>query len=296
MSENAKLVERIARDIATELGEDFDRLTDLHFEAGFCQDDFLRAAAKTIEALRSERAGGVGDAPAHKFHDAFQAANIEYSGMSWDGFNLFGDRRSIDEARRLRHEAEKVSALQTQLIEARAALSAAPQATVPDGWVLVPKHAIAWLLGDGPDHNGHWFGDHITERTTPARYWWRTHFRNMLSAAPHPAKAGRDAVLDGYLDEPARPRDYAEGGHPMIGDNIKVRLPGEALWAIVTAELPDGRVMARLDNHTASNLHGYKYGDVVTFKPDADARVPWILSPLEQQAPVGPRPHTPDKG
>jgi hypothetical protein len=77
----------------------------------------------------------------------------------------------------------------------------------------------------------------------------------------------------------------------MIGDKIKVRLPGETPWAIVTAELPDGRIMARIDNHPVGELHGYKYGDVVTFEPyrDYSRRVSWILSPIEQQMPNGPQ-------
>lgn len=72
-----------------------------------------------------------------------------------------------------------------------------------------------------------------------------------------------------------------------IGDSIKVRLPGERPWAIVVAELADGRVMARIDNQTVGALHGYKYGDVATFKPDGAI---WNLADLNDQRPVGPMP------
>lgn len=73
-----------------------------------------------------------------------------------------------------------------------------------------------------------------------------------------------------------------------IGDSIKVHLPGEAPWAIVTATLEDGRVLARIDNETVGGLHGYKYGDVATFEVDSSGR--WALSDLSKQRPNGPRP------
>lgn len=43
-----------------------------------------------------------------KFHDALTSANLEYASLSWGGFNLFGDRKSIDEAKHLQHEAGNV--------------------------------------------------------------------------------------------------------------------------------------------------------------------------------------------
>lgn len=61
-----------------------------------------------------------------------------------------------------------------------------------DGWQLVPKVAIDWLEGSGPDHEGKWFGevkdaaDSLGVRYKPA-YWWRSHFRKIcevLSSAP----------------------------------------------------------------------------------------------------------------
>ena len=56
---------------------------------------------------------------ARKFHDALTTANIEYSGLSWGGFNLFGNRKSINEAMRLLHEAGKVPVLMRQIVEER---------------------------------------------------------------------------------------------------------------------------------------------------------------------------------
>lgn len=75
-----------------------------------------------------------------------------------------------------------------------------------------------------------------------------------------------------------------------VGDFIKIRIPGETPWGIVTAVLGDGRVMVRIDNQTAgSSLHGHEYGDVVTVvcggKPD---RVMWELAPMGEQVANGP--------
>lgn len=57
--------------------------------------------------------------PANRFHDALSAANIEYAGLSWGGFNLFGERRSVDEAKRLLHNSDSVlPAVREQLLDA----------------------------------------------------------------------------------------------------------------------------------------------------------------------------------
>jgi hypothetical protein len=57
----------------------------------------------------------------------------------------------------------------------------------PDGeWVMVPKRALDWLLGEGPDEQGHWFGDGDDPAGRRGRYWWRTQFCNMLASAPRP--------------------------------------------------------------------------------------------------------------
>jgi hypothetical protein len=72
-----------------------------------------------------------------------------------------------------------------------------------------------------------------------------------------------------------------------VGDHVKVFMPGESPWAIITATLPDGRIMARVDNHTVGDMHGYKYGDVATF--ELDQHQCWTLVPVERQAATGPR-------
>jgi hypothetical protein len=52
---------------------------------------------------------------ASKTHFALTNAGLEYSAMSWGGFNLFGDRKSIDEAKRLLHAAGTVEALKDRI-------------------------------------------------------------------------------------------------------------------------------------------------------------------------------------
>lgn len=74
------------------------------------------------------------------------------------------------------------------------------------------------------------------------------------------------------------------------GDYLKVFLPGEIPWATIVSIHEDGRLAARLDNYpVCTHMHGYKYGDVVTFKKrTGDGWEFWELAPLEQQLPPGP--------
>jgi hypothetical protein len=45
--------------------------------------------------------------------------DVEVSGMSWSGFNLLGDRASIDEVRRLMHEEERFKVYRARVAHAR---------------------------------------------------------------------------------------------------------------------------------------------------------------------------------
>jgi len=75
------------------------------------------------------------------------------------------------------------------------------------GWVMVPKAALDWLLGEGPDAEGHWFGDgpDVQCRDKEA-FWWRTKFRSMLASAPPPPDADvtNPAVTDARVHDSAR--------------------------------------------------------------------------------------------
>lgn len=55
-------------------------------------------------------------------------------------------------------------------------------------FVLVPKAALLWLNGEGPDHEGLHFGESADSEERPGRgrFWWRKRFRAMLEATPIP--------------------------------------------------------------------------------------------------------------
>jgi hypothetical protein len=56
--------------------------------------------------------------------------------------------------------------------------------------VVIPKAALDWLNGSGPDPDGYWFGDGDQDAKA-GNYWWRSRFREvcdgfraMLEARP----------------------------------------------------------------------------------------------------------------
>jgi hypothetical protein len=53
--------------------------------------------------------------PPGEFYEILNAANIEYASLSWSGFNVFGDKTSIDEVKRLQHLAALVPELRARL-------------------------------------------------------------------------------------------------------------------------------------------------------------------------------------
>lgn len=65
----------------------------------------------------------------------------------------------------------------------------------PEGFVLIPKAALDWLYGAGPDHNGKEFGE-VEDTVKPVagkyypRYWWRLHFRKICEAFSASPPAG----------------------------------------------------------------------------------------------------------
>jgi len=70
-----------------------------------------------------------------------------------------------------------------QSIALKHVLSALDRTTLSpteEGMVLVPKSALDWLFGEGPDEDGIWFGD--AERVAGSgAFWWRTVFRRLIS-------------------------------------------------------------------------------------------------------------------
>lgn len=53
-----------------------------------------------------------------------------------------------------------------------------------DEFVMVPRAALNWLFGTGPDAEGKWFGDTAPDpdQKPYRRYWWRSKFRSMIPA------------------------------------------------------------------------------------------------------------------
>lgn len=52
-------------------------------------------------------------------------------------------------------------------------------------YVSVPKVALDWLFGSGPNKFGEWFGD--CKPAGAPTFWWRKQFRDMLAAPPPPS-------------------------------------------------------------------------------------------------------------
>jgi hypothetical protein len=53
-------------------------------------------------------------------------------------------------------------------------------------YVMVPKSALDWLFGEGPDDQGKWFGESAAQQvaqSAPRAFWWRSKFRSLLNAA-----------------------------------------------------------------------------------------------------------------
>lgn len=75
-----------------------------------------------------------------------------------------------------------------EILRLRSELSAR-SAPVAEGWRLVPETAIEWLMGNGPDTDGNHFG---ADEGESGRFWWRSKFRAMLSAAPLPPSPGAE--------------------------------------------------------------------------------------------------------
>lgn len=52
-----------------------------------------------------------------EFWDALSATNKEFASVSWDGFMLFGDRKSVSEVSRLMHKESFIKPLQNRIDE-----------------------------------------------------------------------------------------------------------------------------------------------------------------------------------
>lgn len=66
-----------------------------------------------------------------------------------------------------------------------------PSVAVPEGWIPFPTEAWLFLTGEGPLAGRH-FGDIVCDDKTgrDKPFWWRSHIRHMLTAAPSPDHSG----------------------------------------------------------------------------------------------------------
>src|SRR3954468_7585737 len=99
---------------------------------------------------------------------------LQFSALSWNGFNLFGDSKSIEEVRRLMFQEARANALEQRLREMMQ-----HRAVVPEGWKLVPVEPVRemWAASGTAIVRGGWrHHDRISEDV------WNA----MLAAAPPP--------------------------------------------------------------------------------------------------------------
>lgn len=103
--------------------EDFNAPDDREYDVSVTarQERDLCQAVVMLERRQRET---LTDPAAHNFIEALNAANLEYSGLSWSGKNVFGDRKSIDEVRRLTQLDNYVTALREENQRLRAKLDA----------------------------------------------------------------------------------------------------------------------------------------------------------------------------
>lgn len=96
-------------------------------------------------------------------------------------------RQARDMVKRAFGELHRIGDMAHKAAEALRSDSAAPSSPAVDGAVAVPKQALDWLFGEGPDNEGKHFGECEdieikTPRKYSRRYWWRSKFRSMIPA------------------------------------------------------------------------------------------------------------------
>lgn len=85
----------------------------------------------------------------------------------------------------------------------------------PVDFVMVPQSALNWLDGSGPDAEGKWFSDIVSEeekRVTKYRraYWWRSHFRKLIGKSLAYNKESRTIEVAAAPQQPEPSGDARE--------------------------------------------------------------------------------------
>lgn len=73
----------------------------------------------------------------------------------------------------------------------RAAILASDAVLAQAGMVVVPREALTWLNGEGPDLDGYEFGER-PDMPAGHRFWWRAVLRRWVAAAPDNGGGERD--------------------------------------------------------------------------------------------------------
>lgn len=108
---------------------------------------------------------------------------------------------------------------------------------VPDGYISVPKSALAWLFGEGTDADGKWFHEvqdafsiiKFIGKQPP--YWWRPHFRKLIEASPavHAEAAEKADGENFYVNEDATPLEQSSPPPATGMDRVRVK-PHAIAW------------------------------------------------------------------
>lgn len=57
----------------------------------------------------------------------------------------------------------------------------ASAAAADEEYVRVPKFALDWLFGAGPDTDGRWFDETWQVHRPTGAFWWRSEFKRMIT-------------------------------------------------------------------------------------------------------------------
>lgn len=118
-----------------------------------------------------------------------------------------------------------------------------------DEWVLVPKSAIDWLMGEAPDSAGYWFGEFPEGYVPVGRFWWRDHFDALIAAAPTPPSTDRIAALEAER----RIRKAGQVAIDDLIDRIDGTHPGNDDLADYMTRIVDACVRAALKGASHDN-------------------------------------------
>jgi hypothetical protein len=121
----ATVKESLSVETAPSVAPDLGPLPEPACRAAFCVGFGMGYTATQMRAER-ERCYALGLA-AERSKFAVITTPVD-SGLSWNGFNLYGDRKSIDEAKRLQHVADNAPIFQQMLLEERSTHTAALEA------------------------------------------------------------------------------------------------------------------------------------------------------------------------